>query len=414
MHILGTPIDAITWEFLEQLRADRVQESPTHDYKRHPPPAASPRAKAKFLQSAVAFANTQGGVFVFGFDAPEEGEWTIPGVSGLRDDSDIARLQLLLRSGLEPPLLGARSRVLDRPGEPPVLLLGVPRSPAAPHRVALQAKQNDGDDGGGAGFYLRGERGNHPMTVPELRAAFEQFDRWIAEADAFRDERIRHMLSGDRGPLTPPGSVRPEGAVYLHLLPLGRVRRRVELPSHERWTEELPAAANRLTTRRPTAAGLLAYTTPEPRRHLLFLRNGGIEAAAQLAAFRVTYSEQVARGDHLERHLVEALTGGLTWAAQREVSAPFSVYLTLCHCSGVTLHSGGHGVPDAGAALDAGIVQLLPLTIESDPRPDQASVAAAIRPLLDELWQAASWRRSPNFDAHGRWTLADDYTAEGA
>ena len=258
MQILGTRFDDIDFALLEQLRADEVPESVTHDYKSKLPDTRDDAGKARLARVASSFANTRGGVLVIGFDetvAP----WTIPGLPNFDADRDVARVEQILRSGIEPPIPGVRYRPLYRPDGPSVLLVGVPRSLAGPHRAS-----ND--------FWRRNSRGSEPMTVAEIREAFVEADRWLTEAEAFHALRGKIGLGGV-GETVSPEFARPlhtapqhadyPGALILHLVPLGRL--------HDVWRPRALAAEPWAFPQRYTSATWQSRETLDGRLWICLL-----------------------------------------------------------------------------------------------------------------------------------------------
>jgi predicted HTH transcriptional regulator len=121
------------------------------------------RDKREFLADVTAFANAAGGDLIFGATTLDGVAAEIRGVE--LDDPDREKLRLgdLIRSGAEPRLSHFDIVWLPMVENRGVLVLRIPRSWIAPHRVTLQGHDK---------FYIRNSAGKHPMNVDELRRAF--------------------------------------------------------------------------------------------------------------------------------------------------------------------------------------------------------------------------------------------------
>ncbi len=176
---------------ISALRANGVPEGRFLDYKAEAV-GGKDDDKKEFLADVSAFANASGGDIVFGVQDRQGLPETIVGVE--LDDADREKLRLgdLIRTGLEPRLAAVDFRWLPMEGTRGILIVRVPRSWAAPHRVTAK---------GHAHFYMRNAAGKHPMNVDELRQAFGLSESVAKRIRGFRDERIDAIV-GDGLPFT--------------------------------------------------------------------------------------------------------------------------------------------------------------------------------------------------------------------
>lgn len=159
--ILGA-FESIGSRELEALVANEVAEGRTLEFKRDLPTAAE-RSRQEFLADITSFANAQGGDILYGV-AEAKGIASEIGCLSVEDaDKELLRWEDILLAGVEPRLPGIKLRWIDCGAKGSVMLIRVPPSPIAPHRVILGRINR---------FYGRKSNGKYEMDTHELRDAF--------------------------------------------------------------------------------------------------------------------------------------------------------------------------------------------------------------------------------------------------
>jgi hypothetical protein len=154
-----------------------------------------------------AFANASGGDIVIGIQTQDGVASAIAGVSLADVDKEKLRLGDLIRMGVEPRLTHFDIEWFPIAGtQQGVMIVRIPRSWAAPHRVTLFGHDR---------FYIRNAAGKHPMNVDELRRAFTLSEGLVERIRQFRLERVSDVLA-DRGPFPP----KSEPVCFIHIVPL--------------------------------------------------------------------------------------------------------------------------------------------------------------------------------------------------
>jgi hypothetical protein len=179
--MIDQPIDGIDEAVLRHLIDNQVSEGRDLEFKRELP-GGGDEATREFLADVTAFANAQGGDIVFGLDEANGVAAELPGVAVDDPDAAILRLEGKLQTGVEPRLIGVRTKWVRLDNGRGVLVLRIPGSLSAPHRVTFR---------NGARFYGRNSRGKYELDVHDLRHAFtesaqlpQQFRQLHAEAIA--------------------------------------------------------------------------------------------------------------------------------------------------------------------------------------------------------------------------------------
>ena len=179
--MIEEPIEMIDEAALRRLIDNQVSEGRDLEFKRELP-GGNDEATREFLADVTAFANAQGGDIIYGLDEANGVAANLPGVEVDDHDAAILRLEGKLQTGVNPRLIGARTQWVPLANGRGALVLRIPGSLSAPHRVTYK---------GGARFFGRNSRGKYELDVHDLRQAFtdaaqlpQQFRQLHAEAIA--------------------------------------------------------------------------------------------------------------------------------------------------------------------------------------------------------------------------------------
>jgi hypothetical protein len=158
------PIETIDEAALERLIENQVSEGRDLDFKRDLPGGKDDETR-EFLADVTALANAQGGHIIFGMDEANGVATDLPGVEVDDPDAAILRLEGKLQTGVEPRVIGVKTRWVPLANGRGAIILRIPGSLSAPHRVTYK---------GGARFWGRNSRGKYELDVHDLRHAFTQ------------------------------------------------------------------------------------------------------------------------------------------------------------------------------------------------------------------------------------------------
>ncbi|MBT2246263.1 ATP-binding protein [Sphingobium sp. BHU LFT2] len=207
--MIEQPIDTIDETVLQGLIENQVSESRDLDFKRELP-GGGDEATREFLADVTAFANAQGGNIVFGMDEENGLAARLTGVETDDPDAAILRLEGKLQTGVEPRLIGVRSKWVPLANGRGALVLRIPGSLNAPHRVTYK---------GGARFFGRNSRGKYELDVHDLRHAFTQS---VQLPQQFRQLHAE-AVAGAQG-LDMPFAIEQAPTAVVSVAPLGLFR----------------------------------------------------------------------------------------------------------------------------------------------------------------------------------------------
>jgi hypothetical protein len=394
MRLQGTLVGQLTAEHIASLAADHAGESRVLEFKRELPGHATEDRK-EFLADVSALANTAGGVIVYGVATQRDGNGhdtgiadEIVGLPGLNLDKEKQRLLSMLHDGIRPSLAAAvATQEVAVPGAPGrVLVLGVGQSLSRPHMITYAGANR---------FWRRNDVSKYQPDVTELRAMFLEAQSWVTEAEAFRDRRIARIVN-DIG--TPPGLVR-EPALYVHVLPLGRLAEFIDLTCAVDQIRTVAPPGGSVANTHFNADGYLTHdygAKDSIPSYVQWLRFGGAEA----------FTSRILTGRHdrggRPRNLffasnvdlyvptfAKAAIAQLSGALRRD--PPYVVLVSLDGVQGTVIAwenswMYGREVPITETSFR------LPSVVIEDPGAD---VETALRPVLDILWQAGGYPHAP-------------------
>jgi hypothetical protein len=382
--MIAKPLEAITAADLQALVTGQFAESKTLEYKRELP-GESPNEKIKFLAGVSSLANTQGGDFVIGIDAPKGLPVAVSGVPLEDPDATKARLEDILRSGLQPRLPRIDIRVVPIHSEGHVVLLRVTRSWLAPHRVVLAGHDQ---------FYGRTSAGKYRLDVGELRAAFLQSETLAERIRAFRAGRLTTIISGET-----PLRLNAGAKLVLHILPITAFAgdQRLDVSGRVEALRQVQPLGSSGWDHRINVDGVVTFDrSDQAETYTQIFRNGAVEAVEVFVPR--DGDRRLIPSVAYEQNVMRAARDYVGFLQQEGAGFPMFVFLALIELRGYGLALPPGFWPEIRLA-DRDTV-ILPEAVIEGPEFDRAVV---LRPLLDMVWNAFGLPRSANFDAGGHW-----------
>lgn len=394
MRLRGKSLDAVTYQDLLALIENKVPESRMLEYK-EALVLDGDRARLDFLADVSAFANTDGGVILYGMRAERDatGKTTgmaaeVIGLPGIQPDQELLHLGGLLQDGLSPPVRSqVRMRFIPIPGSGnTVLVLGVGRSLVGPHVIQFQKNWR---------FHRRNDAGNYTPDVGELRQMFLARETWIETAERFRRHRVQQVLSGQ----VYPRLSSTKATLFVHVLPLSPGPALIDVKAA--YDELVKGPRPPMTTyleARFNADGLLLFDTEGEyviRSYTQWFRNGALEAYTSDitrshsfgSGTPTTILEAAGATQGLPSLVLEATT---TMRETLGLEPPFGVFLTLMGARGSRILST-FAVP-ARTQVETDEIYVPPVILDDMDAP----IAEALMPATEVIWQAGGLSGSPN------------------
>ncbi len=391
MSIDRSNFDALTEADLAELVLGQVPEGLRLEYKLQTYGTAD-SDKAEFLKDISALANTQGGHLLIGVQETGGVATGIPGLPGIDVDTEIVRLVQIARSGLEPKVNGIQLRPVPLVVGASAIVIRVPPSWAAPHRVSA-GKRNR--------FYIR-----HPGTidepsVEELRMMFTQSALSLDRAREFRGERLLRIEQG-RGSTTLAGG---PGRVVLHIVPVSAMRGAAFSVDLQRTQASAlkfrPLSGQGFSPSFNYDGFVIKDGSDGKDGYTQIFRSGIVEAVRGALAQDDDRIGRSIPGTIIESEIIAALPPYISAMRDIGVSPPLIVMVSLQGVDGAKYLAGYARFGTFGAPLPSGTLTLPEGLLEDFG--DEIDHHKAVRPAFDALWNARGAERCANYNDEGRW-----------
>lgn len=385
-------LESVTAADVEALRLNKVPEGRTLDYKASLP-GGKDDDKKEFLADVSSFANAIGGDLIFGIPESNGVPDAVKGISTANLDAEKLRLEEIIRSGIEPRIVGIRIHGVEGFPNGPVAIVRVPRSFASPHMVTFKNTSR---------FYTRNSSGKYQMDVGELRAAFDVSGALSERLQRFRTDRLSKIAAGDM-----PVTMHDAPKLVLHVLPFSAFTLGTYIDARIQaaiGTELVPIGAGGWNHRH-NFDGFVTFTMKRmgdtgSYSYAQFFRNGAVEAvSADLLSVSQWEGKKFFSGVAYEEHVLQALRSYLKLLRQLGVSTPLLITMTMLGVRGVYLGGGAYSSRDQ-VPIDRDTL-LLPDVVIEDYDADASQV---MRPIFDAVWNAAGFERSFNYNQDGVWS----------
>ncbi len=354
---------------------DQVLEGRSFDFKSEPI-GGGDQAKREFLRDVSAFANASGGDLILGVKTKDGVADEMCGILVDDPDKEIQRLNNIVRDGLEPRYSGLEPKWLPIEGTRGVMLVRVHRSWSAPHRVTSGRDMN---------FYVRNTIGKHPMSVDELRQAFNLSATVAARIRAFRDERVHaietYQLPFDlfRGP-----------KIAVLIVPLSAMVNPLDLHIQDRKIDRLinPIWAGSWS-RQFCLEGVAMIPSDNPvSASALVFRMGAVEFVSPTGSNPPWI--------RIEDVIFESWKQFVAFAKSFDVEPPVSVFVTMIEVAGLMLSTEPYSY---STAIRQNIVSLPEVSVDVGDFEKPREVL--FKRVLDVAGNAFGFERWPSYDAAG-------------
>jgi hypothetical protein len=406
MALRHIPLGQIDEAQLQRLIDGRASETRDIEYKRDLYGNAD-KDHAEFLADVSSFANTAGGDLVIGMVA-NKGIPTAFAPIASDADPEILRLENVARSGLQPRITNLAMKAVPLSKGGYVLIVRVPRSYNPPHRIVRQGT-------GQNRFYARSSAGKYEPNVDELRVLFTQAPQLADYIRDFRLDRVAKITANDT-----PVPLLDGHALILHIVPFSALDSRLPLPlgRNVHWYNTFtPMLSSHPSNFRINVDGLLTLSNAEAnakeqRAYVQVFHTGIVEAAASsfLMGDRTTQRPNRLTAIRTEACIVRYSHSYLQALIALGCAPPFALLVSLIGVKGVQysfMVDSYSMFEDEAETLDRDQFHFSEVVIEDVPA-DPYAHARLLRPLLNQVANAAGRPFTPTFDQAGKFRLKVD------
>ncbi len=380
--------DSINESDLAELVSAQVPEGASIEYKKELY-GNSDSDKKELLKDVSALANTNGGHLVIGVEEKDGVANSILSISESNPDSELLRIEQIVRSGIEPPIIGVKMRAVSLTDGGYTIVCRIPKSWIGPHRVVAKSHNR---------FYLRNSAGVFEPGIEELRSMFIQTASTLEQAKVFRDSRISEICSGD--------GLRPlvgNGRLFIHIVPTASLSGLVSLDlealngnNQYFW----PMGTSGMSPRFNYHGYLCERGRDENYGYVQVFRNGCIESTKGSIVRKLEHGLNIP-GTGVEELIFNSVPKYIKGLSVAGVPGPFIILITLEGVLGAKYAVRSSMWGDENHPLPYDVMRLPEGFLDGDITVQ--NIHKAMKPCFDALWNAIGYSKSQNFDENGVW-----------
>lgn len=380
---------------LEKMIASGAQEGQQIDFKEEYPSQWNDKAKHSLAADAVAFANANGGVLIFGMTQGTNAEavginpQAIPST-----DDERLKLHSFLTDLVEPRLPGIQTHAVPvnvNGVSGYVMLVRIPQSWVGPHRSKM-----------GNHFFVRDGLKNKPLDIPEIRSQFLRSEDRALKLRNFRTDRLSNVLTGDT-----PFKLVSGAVLVVHVVPVQAVLGQVapDVVQYSGLRRQIPviaasSGAAYFKLNLDGAVGARNVSDGSTHGYTLIFRNGFIESTwVQTTNNPAPHSKPALPSGSFEGYLKNFVAQSIDEISYWGATGPVLVMLSLLRAKGMRLAYSRDFSGDEYLEFDREVLAFPEIEVISE----NGNLMRQMRPLLDVVWQAAGAVGSPNFNPTGDW-----------
>ena len=348
-------------------------------------------SKKEFLADVSSFANTVGGHILYGVKEENGIPIELPGVTNSDLDSEILRLENLLRDNIQPRIQGISIRRVNAESGKPILIIRVPQSWSKPHVVNFQGHWR---------FYARNSAGKYPLDVIELKSAFLATTALGERIRNFHFDRLSKISSDDM-----PVQLTGKARVVFHLIPYSAFEAgpTISFASNENDIWSIPLIYSSVSRYRHNVDGLIVYNekgNSSSEAYTQVFRNGIVESVSA-SLFHSSSEDSYIPSVIFERDLIATFEACITLYKKHSISMPAVLIVSLAGVRGYKLAVSQQldHWHDNVNRIDRDLL-LLPEIIVEDYAVNSANI---LKPIFDAMWNSAGWDKSYGYDDSGEW-----------
>ncbi len=366
--MIPRPFEQLDRNDLDALVANGISERRDLEFKRELP-GTRPDDVQEFLADVTSLANAHGGDLIYGIEANKDG--VAIGVHGLdvpSSDKALLRLESMLRDSIDPRLSGVRMEWIPLDATLGAIVIRVPASLAAPHRVRV---------GKGGPFYGRNSRGKYPMDAQELRIAFTQSEQLPQKIRQLHVDAITAASGHDM-----PFALNDEPAAVVSTIPLSFFREARDLGiTHQ--NVQAPVEVSGGLSWIFTLEGVLMHTPLDDagrvRSYALTHHAGRVDAAWTIGGVRDVQGKErrLVWPQRFERGLLDAAGSAVIRLKDHGIDGPWVVLTTIIGVRDFQMIVGDGYITRSAWRDNASFSELIVDTVNG----------TTLLPQLDSFWR---------------------------
>ncbi len=219
MSLFNLYDDIVKLEELNQLIQNKTSEKKTIDYKLTLDFDGDEKRK-EFLADVVSFANTDGGLLIYGMKEEAGIPIELTGISSDNFDILKGRIEDRIRDGIAPKLNIVTVIDVEISNNKKVVILKIPRSWAVPHLVCYKNSSK---------FFARNSsHGKYQLDISEIKSSIIASENLYDKIRNFRYDRISKIINHET-----PVQLDDTPKFVLHIIPISSFFNKDIIPTNK-------------------------------------------------------------------------------------------------------------------------------------------------------------------------------------
>jgi hypothetical protein len=301
---------------------NKISEQKTLEFKRQLPDKNKEDEKIKILQTIASFANTDGGIIIFGMKENNEGEASeIVNIETSTDD-DFLRLTNMIKDRITPRMNPPELRELIIENKK-IYIMYVHSSFTKPHYVNENFV-----------FYGRHNTGKYQLDISEIKSLFLNSKSEEEQFENFKINRIMKLKSHNF-----PFKYASDSFYVIHIASLNSINDNIQLSMPKIKLKNIAPISHIYSNGTiSNYDGCLLYDyalNGKMFSYVQVFRNGSIEVTHFFLYNRP--NEKIIFGEEMEKEIRKAIMNYIVILQQNNIPYPYFVSISLINTKGFTI-----------------------------------------------------------------------------
>jgi len=394
--VINNRLEKVTIDEIKSLVENSVCENKCLEYKQELH-IDSDSDKKEFLADISSFANSNGGDMIFGIveDEKEKIPTNIIGIEYENEDTLIRKLEDFIRQSIQPIILNIEYKVIDLEKNKCILIIRIPQSIIAPHRVEYK---------GHCKFYTRNNKGKYQMDVSELRMAFNSSIDLEKRIEEYKLSRCYELIANRYGNLISDSPI-----FVIHYIPLSALNysNNLSIIDMERELTKLQSKALGYGYNKNIIVdGITIHEKTDKRSAIASYKINGIIEKATTSFFKKDYVNEsispsktvdLMNGYLILEKVIEDFAEIKNYYNDMGISTPIIISCSIINAVNFTIPT--RDWYDILGKIDREILFIKNLYIEDfNEKPE-----IILKPIFDSIWNACGYKNCIAYDKSGNY-----------
>jgi len=381
--------DEATLDELTQLIANQTCEKKTIDYKLTLELDRDEK-KNEFLADIVSFANTLGGLLIYGMEEKAGMPIKLIGIEYPSFDFLKGQIESIIQDGVSPKLNTITVIHVKISEGKEVIIIKIPQSLTSPHLVCFKRYPK---------FFARNSSaGRYQLDISDIRSSIIASENFYDRFRNFRLERVTKLLN-NQTPVLMNGNPK----FVIHIIPFNSFNYAQHIDmSSDKWLDQFKSTEYNNYRKRHNFDGYLIhdpFDNNSPAGHYIqYFRNGEVEIVDTSCTF-TNQGNKLIDISRFEDIILSVIPRSVNSVLNFNFGFPTVVMLSVLTIKGYVIwvnsrryiRSNGYSIDRDNLLINEIIVQNI----------KELSKAITYKPLFDPVWNACGIAGSLNYNSDG-------------